>query len=129
MKQSFARRVAMSAFLAAGLYSTIPSVVQAHATLVKCSITVGATYRSAPRTVTCTFAEGVNPKGSFIGVFQATGDKGEVDKQDSSVPFTNAKQLAVGLPSLARGSYNLIWFTISANDGHRAGGYFTFAVK
>ncbi|MDB5058306.1 MAG: copper resistance protein CopC, partial [Chloroflexi bacterium] len=101
----------------------------AHATLVKCTVAPGAMLAATPKTISCTFAEGVNPKGSFIGVFQATGDKGEVDRQNSALSFSNVKQLTVGLPKLAKGSYNLIWFTISADDGHRAAGNLNFTIK
>jgi methionine-rich copper-binding protein CopC len=122
-------RVIVTTGLAVASFMAVPLLAQAHATLVKCNVKAGAVLTAAPKTVTCTFAEGVNPKGSFVGVFEATGDKGEVDRQNSAVSFSNAHQMTIGLPKLGKGSYNLIWFTISADDGHRAGGNFTFNVK
>jgi len=121
-------RAALPALLVAGTFVALARPAAAHATLVQCTVASGAKLAAAPAVLTCTFAEGVNPKGSFIGVFEAAGEKGEVDKLNSAVPFSNAKQLTVGLPRLAKGTYNLIWFTISADDGHRAGGYFSFSI-
>jgi methionine-rich copper-binding protein CopC len=128
MKSTLSRIIVFTG-LVLGACAALPIAAQAHATLVKCSVAPGAKLTSTPKTISCTFAEGVNPKGSFIGVFQATGDKGEMDRQNSAVSFSNAKQLTLGLPKLAKGSYNLIWFTISADDGHRAAGNFTFSIK
>lgn len=128
MITSLARLSAATA-LAAAFLSAGPPRASAHATLVRCNIARNATLHTAPKTIVCTFAEGVNPRGSFIGVFEATGDGAEDDKGNSAVSFTNAKQLSVGLPSLARGTYLLMWYTISADDGHKAGGSFTFTIK
>ena len=47
----------------------------------------------------------------------------------SAVSFSNAKQITVGLPELAKGPYYDFWFTISADDGHKAGGVMPFAIK
>jgi methionine-rich copper-binding protein CopC len=112
-----------------GKSAMMPGAALAHASLVRCNFAPGAMLRLLPRTVRCTFAEGVNPRGSFVGLFQATGDHGEMDKGDSSVSFTNAKQIELPAPSMPKGSYNLIWFTISADDGHRAGGLVPFSIR
>jgi methionine-rich copper-binding protein CopC len=46
------------------------------------------------------------------------------------VSFKNAKQMTVGLPKkLPKGGYLFMWYTVSADDGHKAGGSFTFTVK
>jgi methionine-rich copper-binding protein CopC len=101
----------------------------AHATLVRCTIAPNAVLAAAPHQVTCTFAEGVNPRGSFVHVFSATSDKAQADLDNSQVSFTNAKQIVLGLPKLAPGAYTLLWYTVSADDGHKAGGAFTFSIK
>jgi methionine-rich copper-binding protein CopC len=112
-----------------GKGAMLPGAALAHASLVGCNFAPGATLRLLPHTVRCTFAEGVNPRGSFIGLFQATGDHGEMDKGNSNISFTNAKQIELPAPSMPKGSYNLIWFTISADDGHRAGGVVPFSIR
>src|SRR5947207_2656868 len=97
-----------------------PLGVAAHASLVKATIAPNAVLAAAPKTVICTFAEGVDPRGSFVRVFEAAGDGAEIDKGNSAVSFSNAKQMTVGLPRLAKGRYLLVWFTVSADDGHKA---------
>lgn len=109
--------------------AALPHAAQGHASLVKCAgIPAGARLRASPRAIACTFAEGVNPKGSFLKVVEATGDGAEDDRGDSAVSFSNAKQMTVSLPKLGKGTYYLMWFTISADDGHKAGGVLPFSV-
>jgi methionine-rich copper-binding protein CopC len=116
--------------LVLGASTVFPRGAEAHASLVKCAgLARNAKVASVPRTLTCTFAEGVNPKGSFIRIVEATGDGAEVDRENSAVSFSNAHQMTVGVPKLARGSYYLMWFTISADDGHKAGGVLPFTIK
>jgi methionine-rich copper-binding protein CopC len=129
MAARIARILAAAALATPPVAALATEHVEAHATLVKCSISRNAVLHVAPKLVTCTFAEGVNPKGSFIGVFEATGDGAEDDLGNSQVSFSNAKQMTIGLPKLNKGGYLLIWYTVSADDGHKAGGAFSFAIK
>ena len=116
--------------LVLGVSSLLPRVVEAHASLVKCAgVPRGAVLAKLPKVLTCTFAEGVNPKGSFMRIVEATGDGGEDDLGNSAVSFSNAHQMTVGVPKLAKGTYYLMWFTISADDGHKAGGVLPFTIK
>ncbi len=102
----------------------------AHASLVSASIKPGAVLTKAPLTLAALFAEAVTPKGSFLRVFEATGDGAEVDLENSAVSFKNAKQITVSLPKkMPKGRYLVMWYTISADDGHRAGGSFAFTLK
>jgi len=116
--------------LVLGASSVLPQVAQAHAFLIKCAgLTRNAKVAAVPKTLTCTFAEGVNPKGSFIRIVEATGDGAEDDRGNSAVSFSNAHQMTVSVPKLAKGSYYLMWFTVSADDGHMAGGVLPFTIK
>jgi len=116
--------------LVLGVSSMLPRVAEAHAFLVKCgSLPRGAVVHTLPKVLTCTFAEGVNPKGSFIRIVEATGDGGEDDLGNSAVSFSNAHQMTVSVPKLAKGKYYLMWFTVSADDGHKAGGVLPFTIK
>jgi methionine-rich copper-binding protein CopC len=128
MTTPFVRLLAGFGMIAVILASGASSV-SAHATLERCTIASNAVLAAAPRQVACTFAEGVNPRGSFVHVFSATSDKAQVDLDNSQVPFTNAKQIVLGLPKLAPGAYTLLWYTVSADDGHKAGGAFNFSIK
>jgi methionine-rich copper-binding protein CopC len=128
MKTIVLRIMATSA-LVLGAVAALPLSAEAHASLVKCNIAKGAALKSAPRTLTCTFAEGVNPKGSFLRVVEAVGDGAEDDAGNSTVSFSNAHQMTVSLPKLNKGPYYVMWFTVSADDGHKAGGVMPFSMK
>lgn len=106
-----------------------PRTASAHATLGRCNLGATVVVAVAPKILTCTFAEGVDPRGSSIHVFEASGDHAQVDLGNSVVSFTNAKQITVGLPKLGAGAYTVLWYTVSADDGHRAGGWFAFSVR
>lgn len=126
----FARKVrTLGAALLAVIGMAAPPIAAAHATLGRCNLGTNAVVAMAPRTLSCTFGEGVSPRGSSIHVFEAGGDHAQVDLGNSTVSFTNAKQITVGLPKLSSGSYTVLWYTISADDGHRAGGWFAFSVR
>jgi methionine-rich copper-binding protein CopC len=129
MFERIARLMAAAGLLAGGLIG-FASTAEAHASLVSCNgLPRNGVVKSVPKVLTCTFAEGVNPKGSFIRIVEATGDGGEDDLGNSQVSFANAHQMTVGVPKLAPGKYYLMWFTISADDGHKAGGVLPFTVK
>ena len=110
--------------------SLLPRVAQAHASLVNCNgLKRGQVLAALPKVLTCTFAEGVNPTGSFMRIVEAVGDGGEDDLGNSQVSFANAHQMTVGVPKLDKGPYYLMWFTVSADDGHKAGGVLPFTIK
>ena len=115
--------------LTLGVCVAAPHAAQAHASLVKCNIAKGAALAAAPKILICTFAEGVNPKGSYLKVVEASGDGAEDDLGNGAVSFSNAHQMTVGVPKLGRGSYYVMWFTVSADDGHKAGGVMPFTIK
>ncbi len=125
----FSRIIASAGLLLGGLVA-FAGTAEAHAFLVSCNgLPRNAVVKSLPKVLTCTFAEGVNPKGSFIRIVEATGDGGEDDLGNSQVSFSNAHQMTVSVPKLDPGKYYLMWFTISADDGHKAGGVLPFTVK
>ncbi|HVC79628.1 MAG TPA: copper resistance protein CopC [Chloroflexota bacterium] len=122
------RYVHATAAVAAALGSALalPGVAGAHATLVHCNVARGSRLTAAPKTLSCIFAEGVQPKGSFVDVLASDG--GVLNPKDSQVSFSNSKEMDLLLPKLRKGTYGILWFTISADDGHKAGGYFTFTI-
>jgi methionine-rich copper-binding protein CopC len=52
-----------------------------------------------------------------------------VEPSNVQFPFRNPKEITVGLPKGLKGLYTVIWFTMSADDGHKAGSAFNFTVK
>lgn len=124
------RIVAAGAFLVA-LFG-LPSLAWAHANLVHCSIRNNRTFRSghAPKSISATFAEDLDPRSSWMAVFEGQADHGLVtEKQHSAVNFKNSKEMTLKLPSLSKEKYYLIWYTRSAVDGHDAAGIVYFSVK
>lgn len=97
---------------------------QAHAMLDRASPAVGSTVTSAPRAVTLTFTQDVEPAFSSVRVEDSGG-----------APVTQGKaklggsrnMLRVGLKPLAPGSYRVIWKVLSV-DTHTTQGNFSFQV-
>ena len=127
------RRLAVACTLSGVLALSFAGVASAHASLVRANIKPGQVFphNAYPRVLTGFFAENVNPKSSWIHVFEGdpSGDHGLVDLGNEQYPFKNPKEITVGLPKNLKGLYTVIWFTTSADDGHEAGNAFTFTVK
>ena len=127
-------RGALAAGLLVGtLTLSLAGVASAHASLVRANIKPGQVFahNAYPRTLTAFFAENVNPKGSWVHVFEGDpkGDHGMVEPNNVQFPFKNPKEITVGLPTGLKGLYTVIWFTTSADDGHKAASAFNFTVK
>ena len=127
------RRALAAGLLAGTLTLSVAGVASAHASLVHANIKPGQVFahNAYPRTLTAFFAENVNPRGSWVHVFEGDpkGDHGLVDLDNIQFPFKNPKEITVGLPRGLKGLYKVIWFTTSADDGHKAGSTFNFTVK
>lgn len=134
MIHSLLSRRLLAATVLTGL-AVVPfaGLASAHASLVRANIKPGQTFahNAYPRTVTAYFAENVNPKNSWVHVFEGdpSGDHGMVDLGNEQFPFKNPKEITVGLPKGLKGVYTLMWFTKSVDDGHEAGNAFSFTVK
>ena len=98
----------------------------AHAHLRSAAPAVDSTVTASPPEVAITYSEGVEPKFSTIEVDDAAGKR--VDKQDPHTAPHNNKVFSVGLPTLAPGTYKVIWHA-TAVDTHKTEGTFTFTVK
>ena len=127
------RRLIAAGLLAALAALPFAGIASAHASLVRANIKPGQVFahNGYPRTITAYFAENINPKGSWVHVFEGdpSGDHGMVDRGNEQYPFKNPKEITVGLPKGLKGRYTLMWFTKSADDGHEAGNAFTFTIK
>ncbi len=67
-------------------------------------------------------------EASFSKVSVVDGQGQAVDKGDGAVKGANAKLLEVSLPTLAAGTYKVLW-SIVATDGHKGKGEYSFTVK
>jgi methionine-rich copper-binding protein CopC len=127
------RRVLGAGLLALVLVLSAASGASAHANLVRANIKPGQVFaaNAYPRVLTAFFAENVVPKNSWVHVFEGdpASDHAMVDLGNENVPFSNSKEITVGLPAGLKGLYTVIWFTKSADDGHVAGFSYSFTVK
>ena len=100
------------------------SLAHAHAQLDRASPPVGGTVAVAPRAVTLTFSENVEPAFSSIRVEDASGARVDQGKPQSG----GARNvLRVGVKPLAPGAYKVIWKVLSS-DTHATEGSFSFSV-
>jgi methionine-rich copper-binding protein CopC len=127
------RRALAAGLLAGTLTLSVACVASAHASLVHANIKPSQVFahNAYPRTLTAFFAENVNPRGSWVHIFEGNpkGDHAMVDLGNVQFPFKNPKEITVGLPKGLKGLYTVIWFTTSADDGHKAGSAFNFSIK
>jgi methionine-rich copper-binding protein CopC len=103
----------------------------AHASLTRANIKNGAVYhvKTAPKTLQAFFAENLDPKQSWVNVFEGVADHGLVnEKTKSVVNFKNPKEMTLQLPTLRPNTYYFVWYTHSEDDGHYAAGVVYFRV-
>ncbi|HLJ67576.1 MAG TPA: copper resistance protein CopC [Chloroflexota bacterium] len=103
----------------------------AHASLTHANIKNGQTFKvgHTPRVLEAFFAENLDPRTSWINVFEGIADHGLVnEKTRSKLNFRNPRELVLQLPKLAADRYYFIWYTHSAEDGHFAAGIVYFTV-
>jgi hypothetical protein len=96
----------------------------AHAMLDHASPSVGS-VGPAPKSVTLSFTESLEPAFSTITVQNAQGVA--VQSGKASVDPDDRRQLRVPLKPLQPGTYKVIWRVLSV-DTHRTQGDFTFSV-
>jgi methionine-rich copper-binding protein CopC len=105
--------------------TTLSGAAQAHAMLDHANPLVGSTVASAPRTVSLTFTERLEPAFSTVRVENASGTR--VDQGKAQVDSGSRNVLRVGLKPLPPGSYKVFWKVLSV-DTHTTEGSFSFTV-
>src|SRR5215831_1702957 len=94
----------------------------AHAMLSGSSPPVGGSVGAAPRQVTLSFTQSLEPAFSSV---QVTDSKGA--RVDTGKAQVNDSTMSVGLKSLAPGTYKVHWRALSV-DTHTTQGSFSFQV-
>jgi copper resistance protein C len=94
----------------------------AHAILEHASPLVGSTVAAAPREVTLSFTQNLEPAFSSVQVTDAKGAR-----VDQGKPQISGGTMHVGLKSLAPGTYKVHWRALSV-DAHTTQGSFSFHV-
>jgi methionine-rich copper-binding protein CopC len=95
---------------------------RAHAFLDHAMPRVGSTG-PAPAAVQLWMTEDLEPAFCRVQVLDSAGH--EVDKRDAKI---SGSTMTVSLPTLAPGTYKVVWKAI-ATDTHRTTGTFTFTVR
>lgn len=103
-----------------------PRLAWAHAFPDHSEPRVGHTVDAPPAAVRIWFDGAIEPVFSQVRV--EDGRRQRVDKGDSRVSAADPTLLEVTLPTLAPGSYTVIW-SVVARDGHRTEGRFPFRIK
>ena len=97
-------------------------VAHAHAMLSSASPPVGGSVGAAPRQVTLTFTQGLEPSFSSV---QVTDSKGA--RVDTGKAQVSGSTMSVGLKALSPGTYRVNWHVLSV-DTHKTQGSFSFRV-
>ena len=114
-----------SLFLAsAALLGPVP-VAWAHARLRQATPAPGATLTAAPKQVSITFSEALEPKFSAIEVRNAARARFDAGPPRSGA---DAKILVVDLKPLPPGDYTVAWRATSV-DTHKTDGSFSFILQ
>jgi methionine-rich copper-binding protein CopC len=111
---------------AVGVVAAWASGVGAHAFVSRSEPRTGATIAESPAQVRIWFDGPIEPM--FASIRVEDRDKRRVDKGDARVDPNDHRLLAVELPPLSPGRYQVAWSVI-ARDGHPREGAFSFLLK
>jgi copper transport protein len=113
-------------FLAALLFVGAAASVQAHAEVVRSSPGDGASLANPPAEMRIWFSEAVQADLSQVRLLDASGASFPTQLRGDPADDT---LLVVTLPKdLPHGTYNVIWKSVSAADGHAADGRLVFSI-
>jgi methionine-rich copper-binding protein CopC len=104
------------------LMLTAGTAAIAHAFLDHAEPRVGSTVPSAPRELTLSYTQNLEPAFSKVEVTDASGKRVDLGK-----PSFSGAVMRVGLKSLSPGTYRVRWRVLSV-DTHTTEGSFTFHV-
>src|SRR5215469_363334 len=104
------------------LMFTAGTAAQAHAFLDHAEPRVGSTVSAAPRELSLSYTQNLEPAFSRVEVTDANGKRVDLGK-----PSISAAVMRVGLKPLSPGTYRVHWHVLSV-DTHTTEGNFTFHV-
>jgi methionine-rich copper-binding protein CopC len=104
----------------------VSEVAWAHAFPDHSEPRVGHTIDASPPEVRVWFDGAIEPVFSTIRVEDSGGQR--VDRDDAHVDGSDATLLAVTVPPLPAGAYQVVW-SVVARDGHRTEGRFPFRIE
>jgi methionine-rich copper-binding protein CopC len=113
----------MLTFTTAALFTVIAvTIAEAHAFLDHAEPRVGSTVPTAPRELSLSYTQNLEPAFSSVEVTDANGKRVDLGK-----PKISASVMRVGLKPLSAGTYRVRWQVLSV-DTHTTEGSFTFHV-
>jgi hypothetical protein len=113
----------MLTFTTAALFTVIAvTTAEAHAFLDHAEPRVGSTVPTAPRELSLSYTQNLEPAFSSVEVTDANGKRVDLGK-----PKISASVMRVGLKPLSAGTYRVRWQVLSV-DTHTTEGSFTFHV-
>ena len=98
------------------------TAARAHAVLDHAEPRVGSTVPAAPRELTLSYTQNLEPAFSAVEVSDADGKRVDLGK-----PSISGAVMRVGLKPLSPGTYRVRWHVLSV-DTHTTEGSFTFHV-
>lgn len=101
-------------------------LASSHALPIKSEPAGNQIFEKPPDNITIFFTESIDPKVSYIYVFDLKGNR--VDKGDYAVSPEDPKKIYVTLKNVTNDVYTVSWFVISQSDGHITRGAFTFSI-
>ena len=104
---------------------TCCSQAYAHAFLDQARPAVGSTVHGSPAEIRLSFTSPLEPAFSSVKVLDTSGR--QVDRKDNQVDQRDPAQIKVTVPTLANGTYRVVWHALSV-DSHVTDGDFTFEV-
>jgi methionine-rich copper-binding protein CopC len=117
---------ALAALAAATLAAPSAFAHAAHAGYVRSNPAANAVVKTAPTTVTITFAEAVNPSGSAVTIYDANG---KIVSGAAQVEPNDLATMRVPMTADDSEVYLVVWHTVSATDGDPDVGAFNFFVS
>jgi methionine-rich copper-binding protein CopC len=112
----------MTFVISALLSVVLGAVAEAHAFLDHAEPRVGSTVQTAPRQLSLSFTQNLEPAFSSVEVSDANGARVDLGK-----PSISSSMMRIGLKQLAPGTYRVRWHVLSV-DTHTTEGSFTFSV-
>jgi methionine-rich copper-binding protein CopC len=103
-----------------------PAIAAAHAKYNSSNPGANAVLKAAPSAVTVSFLENVNPVGSDLTIYDATGKV--VSTGPAQVSHSNTKMMVVGMKGDGSDNYMVVWRTVSLDDGAPDIGAFNFFI-
>ena len=117
------RRGLLLSVLASAFAGLAPSA-SAHAVLVRSEPADGSALARAPREIALRFSEDMSPRFRVVHLVDARGRA----VAGVRVRGDGSRGLALTVPRLPRGAYQLTWEVLAEDDGHVTGGALVFGV-